>query len=112
MCYYDQYQYECGDFKWGSFRAHCTKEYRTGETCGLKLVMTTYANPSGGKCKLCTKLDVKWNRIRKEQDRIRRWEKEGGRKSSIEKAQQEIYDIEDEINELNRQRLEKSRSLS
>ena len=111
MCFFDQYQFECGDYKWGPFRQHCAKEYRTGETCGMKLVMATYSAPGGGKCKLCTKLETKYNRKRKEEDRIRRWEREGGRKASIEQAKQTIYDLEDEINRLLWERQQKAQSL-
>ncbi|KAL3421808.1 hypothetical protein PVAG01_05964 [Phlyctema vagabunda] len=111
MCYYDQYQFECGDYRWGSFRAHCTKEYRTGETCGMKLIMNTYPDPSNGKCKICTKLDTKWGRIRKEEDKIRRWEREGGRKSSIEKSKDDIFELQRQIQELEAQRSEKQRTL-
>ena len=67
MCYYDQYKMACGCYKWGHFRQHCRREYQTGETCSLKLVMVIYMMENE-KCKLCTKLGTKWRRIAKEQE--------------------------------------------
>jgi hypothetical protein len=55
MCIFDQHAYECGDFKWGLFRQQCARQFRTGKTCKMKLVMqTTFIR---GKCKLCAKID-------------------------------------------------------
>ncbi|PMD16144.1 hypothetical protein NA56DRAFT_322421 [Hyaloscypha hepaticicola] len=81
MCFYDLNQWSCGDSKWGHFRQHCSREYRTGESCGLKLVMARYQMEE--KCKCCQKMETKYRRIRKEQERINRWRKEGGRSASI-----------------------------
>ncbi|TAQ83883.1 hypothetical protein B7494_g7795 [Chlorociboria aeruginascens] len=113
MCFFDQYQYTCGDYKWGHFRAHCTKEYRTGETCGMKLVMATYAAPEGGKCKLCIKIETKQNRIRKEEDRIARWSRENpkGRRASIEASEEIIRNLEQEISDIWHQRQEQATTL-
>lgn len=98
----------CGDFKWGHFRQHCSKEYRTGETCGMKLVMATI--PKREKCKVCTKIDTKKGRIVKEQERIYRWEHEQKRGhqrvASIENSQQMIAQLEWEIQQLDYQRTE------
>lgn len=103
---------ECGDFKWGHFRQHCSKEYRTGETCGMKLVMTTISKRE--KCKVCTKIDTKKGRIEKEQDRIRRWEHEQKRGhhrgASIEASQQQIAQLEWEIQGLEYQKADAMRS--
>ncbi|KAJ5040878.1 uncharacterized protein L3040_005437 [Drepanopeziza brunnea f. sp. 'multigermtubi'] len=71
MCFYDSYVMACNCGKWGHFRQHCSKEYRTGETCGMKLVMNRYSKPE--KCKICTKIDTKQRGIVKEEDKIRRW---------------------------------------
>lgn len=113
MCFYDQYQMVCGDYKWGHFRQHCSKEYRTGETCGMKLPMNTHRKSE--KCKTCTKIEVKWGRIRKEQDRINRWIKEEQRghqrKASIEASEQTIQQLEDEIAQLNYDRDLQQRTL-
>ncbi|KAH8816019.1 hypothetical protein F5884DRAFT_663946 [Xylogone sp. PMI_703] len=103
MCFFDQFQYECGDHKWGHFRQHCAKEYRTGETCGMKLVMNTILH--AGKCKTCEKMETKYKRMRNEQDRIKRWKKEGSsRKASIAASEETIAHLEQEIRELEWQR--------
>ena len=99
MCYYDMYKFACGDWKWHHFRAHCNREYRTGETCGMKLVMQTV--PVREKCKFCDKLDTKKRRKAQEMDRIARWRGEGGRFSaSIEKSEKAVMSLEREIRDL------------
>ncbi|KAG9233297.1 hypothetical protein BJ875DRAFT_50690 [Amylocarpus encephaloides] len=106
MCFYDQYQMACGDHRWGHFRQHCSKEYRTGETCGMKLVMNTI--PKSEKCKLCVKIDTKRGRVYKEEDRIDRWYKEEqrgiGRSASIAASQDTIVTLLNEISDLEYQR--------
>ncbi|CZT43357.1 uncharacterized protein RSE6_03386 [Rhynchosporium secalis] len=109
MCFYDQYQMSCGCGKWGNFRQHCAKEYRTGETCGMKLVMHTY--PMAEKCKLCEKIATKQRTIRKEEERIDRWRRDTGRSASIEKSQSIIEQQKHEINKLWNEVLAKKRSL-
>jgi hypothetical protein len=99
MCFYDLYAFQCDCWKWGAFRQHCSKEYRTGETCGLKLTMNTYK--LGEKCKLCTKIETKWARIRKEEERIRSWQKEGKLlKAPGDQANQSTNDVWDEVEKL------------
>src|SRR5271168_2592333 len=75
MCFYDQYVLACNCHRWGNFRQHCAKEYRTGETCGMRLIMSTIMKRE--KCKTCEKLDIKYRRKRDEEHRIKRWMKEG-----------------------------------
>ncbi|PVH79408.1 hypothetical protein DL98DRAFT_655500 [Cadophora sp. DSE1049] len=70
MCFYDSYVMACGCEKWGHFRRHCSKEYRTGETCGMKLVMNRYQSTEN--CKICTKIDVKERSIRKAEEELGR----------------------------------------
>lgn len=103
MCLYEQYLVACGDVKWGHFRQHCQKEYRTGERCGMKLVMSTIPKPE--KCKFCNKIDRTRGRIVKEQERIQRWTCEfGTRKASIESSERLIAQYEKEIQELEHER--------
>ena len=109
MCFYDQIIFTCGDWKWGQFRQHCAKEYRTGETCGMKLVNRADNMPS--PCKICERINTKLGRRKKEEDKIRRWRKEGGRSASIDKAQAEIDELDREINKLERERRDKQRRL-
>lgn len=103
MCFYDQYMMHCGDYKWGHFRQHCSKEYRTGETCGMKLAMYTYQKAE--RCKTCEKITTKTGRLEKEQKRIDRWLKEERvsgvrRTASIEASEDIIQHLAQEINQL------------
>jgi predicted RNA-binding Zn-ribbon protein involved in translation (DUF1610 family) len=111
MCFFDQQLYQCGDFKWGPFRQHCAKEYRTGETCGMKLVMTSISVHQ--KCPKCEKIAIKYNRITKEEERIRRWTREGAkhRKASIEASQEIIKDLNHDIAKLEKERNDRRRQL-
>jgi hypothetical protein len=99
MCFFDQQIYQCGDFKWGPFRQHCAKEYRIGETCGMKLVMQNIHVQT--KCRMCEKIERKWQRRAAELDRIRRWQQEpqGGRKNlaSIKKSHNIIQSLNADI---------------
>jgi len=76
----------------------------------MKLVMNRYSLPT--KCKICTKIDTKERSIRKEEERIRRWRKEHGRKASIEKAEEDIYSLQLDIQRLMADRDEKRGTLS
>lgn len=99
MCFFDQHRFACGDWRWGNFRQHCTREYRTGETCGMKLIMTTNHLPQ--KCKLCEKIDTKHRRRAAEHEKIVRWKREGGKFSaSIDKAADAMKALEKEITDL------------
>ncbi len=71
MCFYDQFIFSCGDYKWGHFRQHCNREYRTGETCGIKSIMQTLRVDN--KCKRCEKLDTTFRRRQAEARRITSW---------------------------------------
>lgn len=96
MCFYDQVRYQCGDWKWSHFRQHCNREYRIGETCGMKLVSNTIASPD--YCKLCEKLNTKYRRRAAEVDRINRWNQEPSRyQASLEKAMRTIGELDEEI---------------
>jgi hypothetical protein len=95
MCFYDQFRLACGDYKWAGFRQHCSKEYRAGETCGMRLIMQTIE--IGDKCKICQKIDIKKRRVRKEEEKIKRWNLESRRRAMIEKAEEDIYHLQVEI---------------
>lgn len=98
MCYFEQTRWQCGYWKWGNFRQQCTKEYRTGETCGLKLVYdTTYQS---GNCKLCEQIEKKERRWNKMQQDVLRWKREGNRKATIEKTEYDMDDIRVAINKI------------
>ncbi|GAB7337979.1 hypothetical protein MBLNU457_4355t1 [Dothideomycetes sp. NU457] len=103
MCYYDQHVFSCGDWKWGQFRLHCQHEYRTGETCGRKLVNQGIL--TSARCELCEKMDTKKRRREAEVERIRRWSKEPKRYSaSLEKAVKTVHELDRELMTLDAER--------
>jgi len=108
MCFFDQHRFVCGDWKWGHFRQHCNREYRIGETCGMKLVNQTYQLNT--KCKLCEKIDTKMRRRATEYDRVYRWQREGNKFiASIERSMEIIGGLEREIQDL---KMEQQRRLA
>lgn len=110
MCFYDQHRFACGDWKWGHFKQHCNREYRTGETCGMKLVMQTYGLQM--KCKTCEKIDTKRRRLQHEQERLQRWAREPNKYSaSIEKAVESINILNGEIYTLECERQRRSQAI-
>ena len=70
MCFFNQTLYRCGDYKWKTLRQHCAKEYRTGETCGMKLIMNCLEDRSG-ICRICDHIATKLRRRQKEAGRLR-----------------------------------------
>ena len=72
--------------------------------------MMTYQRED--ECKLCQKLQTKWGRVQKEQERIKRWKTESGRRASIAAAEDLIEKLEQEINDLNVRKYEQAMSLS
>ncbi|KAF2098169.1 hypothetical protein NA57DRAFT_57335 [Rhizodiscina lignyota] len=99
MCFFEQIRFKCGDWKWSHFRQHCNREYRIGETCGMKLIMATVNVQEN--CKTCDKIQTKRRRQQQEAERIQRWMKEPHKyKASIEKARDTINELEEEIQKL------------
>ncbi|KAK5135829.1 hypothetical protein LTR08_004656 [Meristemomyces frigidus] len=100
MCYFDNYKFGCADWKWGNFRQHCQDEYRTGETCGMKMVYQTL--PLAGKCTMCEKIERKIRRQDKHKADYQRWaaEVKMNRAASMENAAKEIHSLEIEIQQL------------
>ncbi|KAL4935792.1 hypothetical protein BDV06DRAFT_217162 [Aspergillus oleicola] len=110
MCFYNQKKFACGDYSWGGFDHQCQHEYRTGETCGMRFVNITELDSS--ICRLCQKIETKLRRRSNEVDRLTRWKREGSTYvASMEKCQNAIMDLDREIKQLQRERLEKSRTL-
>ena len=110
MCFYNQKRFTCGDWSWTSFANQCNYEYRTGETCGMKLVnLTEYA---AMQCRLCEKIETKHRRRSAELERVHRWKREGNTLvASIEKSQDTIKTLDKEIVKLQKERDDKSRAL-
>lgn len=110
MCYYEQFVYQCGDWKWGNFRQHCQKEYRMGETCGMKLVYTSSAKEE--RCTLCERIDRKVRRYEKHQSDMNRWAKEPSKYSAtIEKTQRDMSGLATEIKQLRQEKEEKNKNV-
>ncbi|CAJ0549240.1 Ff.00g028530.m01.CDS01 [Fusarium sp. VM40] len=95
MCYFDQTYWTCGYWRWGYFRQHCNKEYRIGETCGLKLVYETKTEDD--VCKLCHDTEKKQRRYDNMYRDIQRWQREGNRNATIERTCSEMHDAIDQI---------------
>ncbi|KAK5745098.1 hypothetical protein LTR17_001549 [Elasticomyces elasticus] len=99
MCYYDNYKYQCNDWKWGNFRQHCNAEYRQGETCGMKMVYQTL--PLADKCSMCDKIERKQRRLEKHKSDYTRWSAEPQKyRCSMEKAYDEMKALAQEIQRL------------
>ncbi|KAL4743925.1 uncharacterized protein BDW70DRAFT_151767 [Aspergillus foveolatus] len=104
MCFYNQKRFACGDYCWTNFAYQCNWEYRTGETCGMRLVHATDEDNTT-KCRLCEKIMTKVRRRDAELDRLNRWKREGSTLvASMDKSRKLINDLENEINELVKQR--------
>ncbi|KAL2827832.1 hypothetical protein BDW59DRAFT_171255 [Aspergillus cavernicola] len=111
MCFYNQKKFACGDWSWTSFAHRCNYEYRTGETCGMRLVNVTEFEAT--QCRLCEKIETKFRRRSTEMDRLTRWKREGGTLvASMDKSQKIIVDLEKEIRQLQKERDEKKKALS
>lgn len=110
MCYFEQTRWMCGYWKWGNFKQQCTKEYRTGETCGLKLVFET--DFQNKQCKLCDQMDKKTRRVQKMAQDVDRWEREGNRRATIEKTQYDMDELHSQINKIWVDHQNRARDLS
>ncbi len=103
MCFFERTQFQCGSWKWGRFREQYDKEYRTGETCGLKLVFCTqYAIGAYGPCRNIAK---KQRRVEKMTADIERWRGEGNRPATIERTEYDLDIIRRSISDLQKQHL-------
>ncbi|KAI1116551.1 hypothetical protein F5Y14DRAFT_68290 [Nemania sp. NC0429] len=98
MCFFDQTRWACGYWRWGHFRKQCNKEWRTGETCGLKFIYNTIADPD--ICKLCKDIEKKQRKYNKLMSDVDRWSREANRSATIEKARREIVEVTQAINSM------------
>lgn len=110
MCYYEMSRWRCGFWKWGKFRQQCNKEYRTGETCGMKLVYQTLDEPD--VCRLCQDIEKKQRRIDKMSRDIDRWRREGNRTATIERTTTEMYEVEGQIRDKRQEHWERLNNIS
>ncbi|KAF4335982.1 hypothetical protein FBEOM_10163 [Fusarium beomiforme] len=95
MCYFEQTRWACGYWRWGHFRQQCNKEYRMGETCGLKLVYETKTERD--VCKLCHDTEKKQRRYDKMYRDVQRWQREGNRSATIERTCAEMQEVAGQI---------------
>jgi hypothetical protein len=98
MCFFDQKIWACRYWKWGSFRKQCDWEHHIGKTCGLKLIFETIREEH--ECHLCDRRNVKVRRIIKLKEDIERWQYEGNRPASIERAEKEVALLAHQITEI------------
>lgn len=91
MCFYDYYVFRCGDWKFGNFRDHCQREYRMGETCGMKMFQERHEKKE--KCSICTKIDTKKRKYEDRKQKVKRWEAEGDKPASVAKALEEMTQL-------------------
>ncbi|OJJ30315.1 hypothetical protein ASPWEDRAFT_45864 [Aspergillus wentii DTO 134E9] len=104
MCFYDQKIFVCGDWSWAKFAHRCNYEYRTGETCGMRLVNQTEREQT--PCRLCEKIETKHRRRIAEKERLDRWQREGSNLvASMDKSKNTILELEKEIAALNSERI-------
>jgi hypothetical protein len=108
MCYYETVSYACGDWKWGNCRQQCDREYRMGETCGMRLVYSNKTDQS--TCKTCLKLATKRRRREAEYKRYETWHREGRLNSlsaTVEKTLELIHGLDVEIQDLEAERIQR-----
>jgi septal ring factor EnvC (AmiA/AmiB activator) len=86
-------------------KQQCIREWRTGETCGAKLLHDQHMSRSDSYCKICLEIGRKKRRMQKEQENIDRWKQEPHKfKASIEKAESERAMLMRIINDLEKKR--------
>lgn len=103
MCFYNQKKFPCGCWSWGSFTHRCNYEYRTGETCGIKLVDVTEYETA--QCRICDKIETKYRRRSAEVERLNRWNREGAKLvASMDRSKKLIVQLDREIAQLHEER--------
>lgn len=111
MCFYNQKRFACECWSWTNFHHRCNYEYRTGETCGLRLVNDTEYETV--QCRLCDKIETKYRRRSAETERLTRWKREGGTLvASMDRSQKLIMELDKEIFQLKRERDDRKNALT
>ena len=86
-------------------KQQCSREWRTGETCGARLSYDQYLTQSDSYCKICQDILVKKRRIKREEENLTRWKREPLRfRASIEKSEQERAELIAKIQDLEQRR--------
>ena len=108
MYFYNQKRFSCEDWGWSSFAHPCNYEYRTSETCGMKLV--NMVEKENSKCRLCEKIETKFRWRSAEIDRLEQWNQEGAALvASIDRSYNLIVQLDKEICLLQREREDRRR---
>ncbi|KAF6224606.1 hypothetical protein HO173_012949 [Letharia columbiana] len=103
MCFYDQYQFECGDFKFGHFRRRCSRVCPRGRSCGLKTAYEVFQLQK--KCSLCDKITTNRHGQQQEWDRIECLEsKEQADNKGVQRSIDIINQLQQEILKLEMER--------
>ncbi|RMZ92586.1 hypothetical protein DV736_g140, partial [Chaetothyriales sp. CBS 134916] len=101
MCFYSVTDYQCGDWKWGTMRERCPRQYQQlGQVCKAKLVHTETSNRVDRVCRTCEAIQVKHRRLVKARERIEWKRKNGGFENSLARMEEEMVEILAEINGL------------
>lgn len=101
MCYYARADFVCGDWKWGNMMERCTRQHRTGETCGAKLTHPDHITSKQELCRTCQDIEVKCRRLRKVEENISRWKNQKEQfGASLAKAEGEQTELVEKIKEL------------
>jgi hypothetical protein len=114
MCFYERYDFSCGDHKWGNMKQRCELEYRMGETCGhAPKPLDGFIYRMQEQCKYCKAMQPKKRRLEKAESDIKRWQEEDAYKwrANIEKSQEDVRTLERELVELNNKRTSVSKRL-
>jgi hypothetical protein len=113
MCYYERFDFSCGDHKWGNMKQQCELEYRKGVTCRMApraLDGSIYRLQD--KCSYCKAMQPKLRRMEKLESDIKRWQEDPGRyPATIETKQKELASLRQEYWKLNNKRASVSRRL-
>jgi DNA repair exonuclease SbcCD ATPase subunit len=107
MCYYERFDYSCGDHKWGTMKSQCELQYRAGETCGFaQKSLDGFIHRLPDQCQKCKAMQPKKRRIEKAESYIKRWQQEDAQKwrANIESAQVDLESLQDQLEKLNSQR--------
>lgn len=114
MCYYERFDFLCGDHRWGNMVLRCELEYRMGETCGMApRPLDGYIFRLQDLCRYCKAMQPKKRRLDKAQSDIQRWQQDDSKKwrANIEKAEEDVQLLTSQLIELNNKRTSVSRRL-
>ena len=114
MCYYERYDFSCGDHKWGNMKMQCELQWHIGETCGLApKPLDGFIFQLQEQCRYCKEMQPKKRRIKKAESDIKRWQQDDAQKwrANIEKAQDDLTSLSGQLIKLNNKRTSVARKL-